>query len=182
MKAMQSSCYSLYFVAEMRKGALVLDADIKDAMLFDHCIGERLFAYQRPEVLIIQRLTPTYALEYHVACGRDLRDIQRCRVLEHRQRQPSRESRKITQENEDYNSTERNNIIVSFNEVKEAQWRPQDSFVVREGDMPNPEELLIPSPCDDCGSGCNHIRLCRFSHDANFEVCFFRSKFPTRII
>ncbi len=173
MKSMQSSDYNLYFVAELKKSSIVLDSDIKDALLFDHSIGDKLFVYQKEDLLIMQELTSTYAVEYHVGCSADLKEIRKRHILESRPRQSSREMRRITQESEDpYGKAgeERQNVVISFNEVKEVQWRPQDSFVAREGEMPNPEELLIPESCEDCRAGCNHIKLCRFSRSAGLEV------------
>lgn len=162
LRSIKSTLYDLNFIAEMKTGTIVMNTEIKDSLLFDHSIKDKFFIYDKSDLIIIQELTSTYSLEYHIVDERDLRIIQKSHVLDRLSKRYVRESKRVTEESY-ANNDEKTNIIVCFDQVQEIQYNPMKFLVGEESDALNPEKLLISSECEECKMKTNHIRFCRFS-------------------
>lgn len=167
LRSIKSTQHNLYFITEFTTGTIVMDCDIKDTLLFDHSIKDKLFVYERKDMLLIQELTSTYSLEYHIGIEKDLKMIQKMHIIEMAHKKQVREARRITKENEDFygNIEKKKNLIICFDEVEEIAWNHLQTAADDDSDAPNPERLLISEECEGCKMKTNHIRFCRFSHN-----------------
>lgn len=170
LKSIKSSAYDIYCIAEMKTGTLVLDNEIKDILLFDHSIGDKLFLYRKKDCIIIQEITPAYAMEFHIRNENDLLHISQNKILESRPRFLTRDSRKLTKESIGNSNIDHKNFIICFDSIKESKMRRQSRDLKFENEMPNPEHLLISDTCPECETNVNHIKVCKFSLDVDEEA------------